>query len=280
LIATVTTGDTAELMMPGSGGGMLIGQSWSHHLRAAAMDALAKIDPDNPAVLLTAANLVAEGETALGPARPAMAVAYQSGLRALETARHPDPAAIKNVLQIIRAGQRETYFRTLGAFVAIQAPNRGSSAARHVLFGETNTIVALQNGNANEREAAAFELGDADREGSSGIGNPELKISTAAVAALLHALMDQEQIVRLNAAETLVNFGQSGHDIEITAALSGLLPATNSLVRLRAVDNLLRLGTKAPSALEKVRETEHDPVGFVRVWAKEAERQISNRVDQ
>jgi hypothetical protein len=227
LLTAVTTGDMAEMLMFGNNGGLLVGRSWSHGFRAAAMRAASEIDRDNSDVLATAAELVAECEWTRGPAAQQMVPAYEAGMRALGATEHPNVGTIDRILKITRDHERKAHLDRLGEF------NEGSA------------LHALKSDVATDRQGAAFALGDAELDrGKLG------KCSEQAVAALRETLNDPEERVRLNCGETLVKVGAEG--AVTAAALAGLLESTNLVIRLRAVDTLSRMNSSiAADALKK-----------------------------
>ena len=268
LLETITTGDTAELMMPGNNGGMLIGRSWSHDLRATAMKAAGRIDPNDHEVLKTAATLVAAADNARGPAIANMAVTRNAGLRALEGADDPSERTVENILRIFRAQERAGYWQTLGAFQSPAVSNvRGTMRGA---FSEANAVFALQSTNARNREAAAFELSDPRREP----WRPTGRISDATVTALIKALEDPEERVRLNAADTLAREGRGTE--EAARVCMEFLDHSDPLMRLRAIEALRRIGSIANAARTKLEAACEDKIGLVRIWAKKSLEELDN----
>ena len=260
LVETITTGDTAELMMPGNNGGMLIGRSWAHDLRASAMNVAAKIDHNDHEVLKTAAALVAAADRARGPAVANMAATRAAGLRALEAADDPSERTIENILRIFRAQERDGYWQTLGSFQSPAVSNvRGTMRGA---FSEANAVFALQSTNVRHREAATFELGDPRREP----WRPTGRISDTTVTALIKALEDPEERVRFNAADTLARDGRATD--EAARVCMEFLDHSDSLIRLRAIEALRRIEKINAAAKVKLEAAAKDKIGLIRVWAR------------
>jgi HEAT repeat protein len=278
LIASVSIGDTEELMRQGQNGGMLVGQAWHYEVREAALDALARIDGQNPEVLATAA-LVAVGRSAQRPSR--WTPPLISAMRVLDAAKNPDPKLIENFLKLFRLQDREIDYQKLSAFASRISPNRGIGLPLNELMSETNAIAALHSKNPDDREAAAFELGDPQREGAS---PPRLildgaDVSDRAARELFLALADPEEKVRINAAETLVlweKVSTAENESHLVATLTALLDSTNSLIQLRAVENLRRLGSRAESARPALRRVASKPSGLAAAWARKTEAEFSS----
>jgi hypothetical protein len=272
LIDAVTTADTDELfIMRGSNPGMLVGRSWSHNLRAAALDAMSKIDSDGVDTLNTAAALIAEYENVGGPLATKIKAPVESAMRALEAAQNPSTTTVSNVLKTLREIESKGHFQRLMGFASQNVGLGGSFEPQN----ETNMIAALKSANAVDREAAAFEMGDSEREpGQWRAAKGHLKMSTNAVAALIEALQDREAKVRLGAAETLVKADEQNTNGALIAVLTELMGNTNSLVRLRAVDCFGRLGASAGILSDRLSKATNDNVGLVRVRARQALSEI------
>lgn len=236
LLASVTTGDMSEMLMFGNNGGLLVGRSWSHGFRAAAIRAASDIDRDNPDVLATAAALFAECEWTRGPAVTAIAPAYEAAVRTLEAAEQPTPAAIDRVLKVVRDYERTMHLNKLGD------------------FNEASALQALKSDVVADRQAGAFALGHADG------GKSE-----QTVAALRRALEDSDERVRLNSCEGLLKVGAANG--ATADALTGLLESTNPVVRLRAVDTLSRMGWNSGAAEPALRKAQSDSFSMVRLRA-------------
>lgn len=241
LLASVTTGDMAEMVMFGNNGGLLVGRSWSHGFRAAAIRAASEIDRDNPDVLATAAALFAECEWTRGPAVTAIAPAFEAALRTLEAAERPTTATIDRVLKVVRDHEQTVHLNKLGD------------------FNEAGALQALQSNVVADRQAGAFALGYADR------GKLEQSPSEQAVAALRRALKDSDERVRLNSGEGLLKVGYA--NAETADALTDLLASTNPVVRLRAVDTLSQMGWNSAAAEPALEKAQSDSFSLVRLRA-------------
>jgi HEAT repeat protein len=101
-------------------------------------------------------------------------------------------------------------------------------------------------------------------------------MSTNAVAALIEALQDREAKVRLGAAETLVKAGEQKNDDALVRTLTELMENTNSLIRLRAVDCVGRLGASAGILSDRLSKATNDNFGLVRVRARQALTEIGD----
>jgi HEAT repeat protein len=241
LLAAVTTGDMAEMLMFGNNGGLLVGRSWSHGFRAAAIRAASEIDRDNPDVLATAAALFAECEWTRGPAVTAIAPAYEAALRTLEAAEQPTTATIDRVLKVVRDHERTAHLNKLGD------------------FNEAGALQALKSDVVADRQAGAFALGYADR------GKLEQSPSEQAVAALRRAFKDSDERVRLNSSEGLLNVGYA--NAATADALAALLESTNPVVRLRVVDTFSRMGWNSGVAEPVLKKAQADSFSMVRLRA-------------
>jgi HEAT repeat protein len=96
-----------------------------------------------------------------------------------------------------------------------------------------------------------------------------LAMSDTAVAALIEALKDPEVTVRVAAAESLTKTAPKHAGETLVLALNELFANTNLLVRLRAVDCLVRLGV----ASENLPAAQNDPAGLVRARVQNATHQ-------
>lgn len=201
-------------------------------------------------------------------------------MRLLKSAKAPDEKAVAIILEIGRGREEDFYSLQLGTFASSIYPNGSAGISHDILRSEANTVRALRSTNSMFREAAAFELGDRNREGWNRHRPPGLpKLSEESILALRGSLGDDVEKVRLNAAETLVKLEVKERD-DIIAALAGLLDSTNSWIQLRAIDVLDKAGKRSGSALPKLKDLATNEVGFISVWAIRTIREIESAAGQ
>ena len=101
----------------------------------------------------------------------------------------------------------------------------------------------------------------------------ELSAAKAAIPALLETLQDQDEIVRITAAEAIVKIDRT-QSSNTVPTLVELLQEQNFTVRLRSVDLLRQMGAEAALALPALEKATQDEASIVRVWAAEAIEQV------
>ena len=245
-------------------------RSWNPRVRAESVRAIEKIDLENPdAVRAQAENL----NTGM-PFKATNEFSLQAA-RTLEKIPHPAEETVRAMLSQLEKQNQAVYFQDLERFGATFLPHRGMGMALSAINSETNAVKALASTNAVFREAAAFELGDPEREGFNRHAKPGRapSLSDESLAALRKCLSDPEEAVRLNAAESLFKT-RRGQPREIVPTLVPLLDSPDSFNQLRAIEVLRQLGSEAREALPALKEKAGDPIGFVSVWAAKAVQEI------
>jgi hypothetical protein len=131
-------------------------------------------------------------------------------------------------------------------------------------YGESvpQLIQVLEGPDQQSRIAAAYDLGTLEHNKAS---------AKFALPALLNALNDPVTDVKLGAAEAITNIDPTERTVP---TLIELLRATDWTVRIRAVEELRRLGRSARDALPALQDTRNDQSPAVRVWAEEAIKTI------
>ncbi len=250
--------------------------TWNSNLRVAAINALAKIDLENAAIL-TAFRKVAIVDPFERIHSRGRFAESQAALAMLGQAKNPPLAVIEEMLADIEQKDLKGYDGELASFVTTLYPaGRTLGMTYDVLFSETNTAQALTSPTASHREAAAFKLGDPDREGWNRFKKPTpLKLSSHSIALLTKCLNDPEEIVRLNAADTLSKLNYIDHSADLAATIQ-LLDSTNTLHQLRALELLRRNPHRSAPALPKLSQLTRDPNALIRLWSAKTAREIQS----
>jgi HEAT repeat protein len=200
-------------------------------------------------------------------------------IAALEKLPDISEESVSLLLSNLEQANTRHYSTELSFFVHRLYPGGTVGLNLSELYSETNTIKALNGTNPTAVEAAAFELGDVDREGYNRHRLSHLpSMSREAAVALANFLGAKEEAVRLNAAEALIKTRQ--HNLTgVVNSLVSLLESTNSMHRLRAIEALRGIGTNALVAPEIANHV-NDPVPFVSTWAAKAVREMEMRQAQ
>jgi hypothetical protein len=272
LLKTLSSTDAEELIPTGPNAQFTTARSWHYHLRSAAINAIAKIDPANTNLPAAAAAMAFEHVDLLGPANAEL---YASGVRALSHIDSPNETNAAIILQIWREKEAAVSSQRLTRFALSAVPKIPPNSSYDILHSETNTVLALQSASPTDRAAAAFALGDPDREGWNRFKTPGLpKLKDGTIRALEKSLQDSSEKVRLNAAETVIRLGaQSDAAVD---TLVGLLDTTNWLAQFRVIDALKLAGAKSSKALPKLKLATTNEAPFVALWAKKTVREIES----
>ena len=245
LIAAVNQNETTAVVM--SDGKVMLGNQWSAEARASAIQALWKIAPESSQVV----------EVVMGALQQKYLATNVSGVAITSLAelgpkfKAEIPAIVHNLKFI-----DTRYWRPLPAniyAVGQLAPGYADSVPK--------LIVVLNDKDPRAREAAAYDLG--------ALRPKELYAAKAAIPALLETLQDQDEIVRITAAEAIVKIDRT-QSSNTVPTLVELLQEQNFTVRLRSVDLLRQMGTDAALALPALEKATQDKASIVRVWAAEA----------
>jgi hypothetical protein len=251
------------------GGNATSARTWDPRLRAEALNAIEKIGFKNRAVFESVVLV------ALSPQTLIRGVSERAA-QILENAPELSESDIQFILSSLERINQRSYYRELQRFPSAMTPGGTIGHLVSHQNSESNTLRALRGDNAAFREAAAFELGDIDREGFSKYRTNHVpKISAEAAAELVKCLSLIDEPIRLNAADSLLKTKNTNTAV-IVQNLLPLLESTNSFRVLRSIEILRILGTNARPAIPTLRElTSHHPTHFVSVWAGKAVHDIS-----
>jgi HEAT repeat protein len=227
------------------------GTQFSPYARAEAIRALGKINPSSPQVLSASVAALTQRAPAGTSHLRSAAADVLSGIG--PESKEFIPKLIANLKYWDKSHYRGNSIAAVYSVGAL-APGYGESVPQ--------LIQVLEGSDPQGRTAAAYDLGTLEHNTTA---------AKAALPALLNALNDPVPEVRLGAAEAITNINPTEKTVP---ALIELLRATDWTVRIRAVEELRRLGPSARDALRGLQERRNDEARAVRVWPDEAIKTI------
>jgi HEAT repeat protein len=236
-----------------------VGAGFYPQARMAAIQALWRIDSESPAVVSAVVGALQQKYMGLTSQTNVPDVAIMVLAELGPKSKAQIPTVIQNLKfcdkKWFRPGVANVY--PVGAL----APGYAESVPK--------LIPVLKDPNPRAREAAAYDLGT--------LRPKEMPAAKAAIPALIEALQDKDEIVRITVAEAILKIDRTQSQTTIPALID-LLSETNYTVRLRAVDLLRQMGTDATPALPALEQALHDNARIVQVWAAEALAQIRSAI--